>query len=303
MALNVSGKTAIVTGAGSGINLAFAQLLLRSNCNVVFADLALRPEAEEVVKAHSDSSNGPRSIFQKTDVTDWVQLEAMFDVAEQTFGAVDIVCPGAGVYEPPFSNFWIPPGTGVTKDDPRGSRYAAMDINVTHPIRCTQIAIAHFIKHSRPGAVVHISSIAAQRPFLQCPLYVASKAAISGFVRSLALLETPKSTQLPSIRVNCVAPGVIKTPLWTENPEKLRWIDVEQDEWVTAEDVAQVMLDLVQKEEYVGGTVLEVGQNQVRRVEVLNDPGPKGAGHTVSAADVGEKEVWDRLTRPSWGQW
>ncbi|KAH8901522.1 NAD(P)-binding protein [Thozetella sp. PMI_491] len=299
MALNVLGKTAIITGAGSGINLAFAKLLLRNSCNVVFADVALRPEAEELVKVHRGSSNGAQAIFHKTDVTNWVELKSMFDAAQRTFGGADIVCPGAGVYEPPFSNFWIRPGTGVSKDDPTKGRYAAMDINLTHPIRCTQTAIGHFIEQNRPGVVVHISSIAAQRPVLSCPLYVAAKFGISGFVRSLAPLETPPNTQLPPIRVNCVAPGVIKTPLWTEHPEKLKWIDPERDEWVTAEDVADVMLDLVQKPEYVGGTVLEVGKDQVRKVEVLNDPGPKGAGHTVSAAKRGEEEVWDRLT----GSW
>ena len=235
---------------------------------------------------------------RKTDVTDWVQLEAMFDAAKREFGVpADIVCPGAGVYEPPFSNFWVPPGTGVSRDDPSKGRYMAMDINVTHPIRCTQIAIDQFIKHKIQGAVVHISSIAAQRPILSCPLYVASKFAISGFVRSLAALETPPqgTAGIPPIRVNAVAPGVIKTPLWTEHPEKLKWIKQDQDEWVTAEDVADVMLDLIQKPEHVGGTVLEVGKNQVRPVTVLNDPGPKGAGHTVSGADIGEKEVWDIL--------
>jgi len=46
-------------------------------------------------------SAGPaRAIFQKTDVTDWMQLERMFEVAEREFGEIDIVCPGAGVYEP-----------------------------------------------------------------------------------------------------------------------------------------------------------------------------------------------------------
>lgn len=177
-----------------------------------------------------------------------------------------------------------------------------MDINVTHPIRCTQMAIAHFMSHNTQGAVVHISSIAAQRPLLQCPLYVASKHAISGFVRSLAELETPPQKHLPTIRVNAVAPGVIKTPLWTDNPEKLKWIKEGKDEWVTPEEVAEVMLDLIEKDEYVGGTVLEVGKNQVRRVEELNDPGPAGAGHTVSAIGGGEEEVWSRLTAKSSSQ-
>lgn len=95
---NLEGKTAIITGAGAGINFCFARLLLSKKVNVVFADLALRPEAEEIVKAHSTGE--PRAIFQQTDVRMWGQLEAMFEVCEKEFGSADIVCPGAGVYEP-----------------------------------------------------------------------------------------------------------------------------------------------------------------------------------------------------------
>lgn len=101
MAQPVKGKTAIVTGAGSGINLSFATMLLAKGCNVVIADLALRPEAREVVDANSlPSESRGRAVFQKTDVRDWSQLERMFQTAEREFGPVDIVCPGAGVYEP-----------------------------------------------------------------------------------------------------------------------------------------------------------------------------------------------------------
>lgn len=95
---SVKDKTAIVTGAGAGINLCFAKLLLSQGCNVIFADLAIRPESKEVIDTYNKGS--PRAVFQQTDVTDWTQLERMFVVAEQHFESVDIVCPGAGVYEP-----------------------------------------------------------------------------------------------------------------------------------------------------------------------------------------------------------
>lgn len=65
---------------------------------MLIADLALRPEAKVLVEKHSSSPG--RAVFQKTDVSDWVQLERMFEVAEKEFGEIDIVCPGAGVYEP-----------------------------------------------------------------------------------------------------------------------------------------------------------------------------------------------------------
>lgn len=64
----------------------------------MIADLALRPEAQVLADKHQ---TGPaRVVFQKTDVTDWQQLERMFEVAEKEFNVIDIVCPGAGVYEP-----------------------------------------------------------------------------------------------------------------------------------------------------------------------------------------------------------
>lgn len=83
-----------------GINLAFAKLLLENGCNVLIADLALRPEAQVVVDKYSTASSRPRAVFQKTDVIDWKQLEQMIEVAEREFGEIDIVCPGAGIYEP-----------------------------------------------------------------------------------------------------------------------------------------------------------------------------------------------------------
>ena len=123
MALSIAGKTAIITGAGSGtsfvqaslslpiasivltktlgINLSFARALLTKHCNVLFADLALRPEAQELVSNHANHSQSPaKAVFQKTDVRDWQHLERMFHVASKEFGGAHIVCPGAGVYEP-----------------------------------------------------------------------------------------------------------------------------------------------------------------------------------------------------------
>ena len=98
--MQVEGKTAILSGAGSGITLCFAQLLLSKGCNVVIADLTLRPESEALISQYARTSSGAKAVFQKTDVTDWAQMDKMFEVAIQHFGGADIVCPGAGVYEP-----------------------------------------------------------------------------------------------------------------------------------------------------------------------------------------------------------
>ncbi|KAI9802590.1 MAG: hypothetical protein M1833_001664 [Piccolia ochrophora] len=339
---SLSGKTALITGAGSGINFSLATLLLDANVSVLIADLSLRPEAEALIERYSAprTLSTPTAAFARTDVTQWRDLEALFEhplgkYIEDGDGTgskagFDIVCPGAGVYEPPWSAFWNPPATGAapagegagvgSAADGNGpaaqkqlaqSRYTTLDINLTHPIRLTQLAIAHFLKRSpassastppQPlrGTVIHISSIAAQMAPLPVPLYNASKAAISHLVRTLAPLEPELG-----IRVVAVAPGVIRTPLWTEHPEKLRYVDEGADEWVEAEEVAEVMLGLLDEErrgEGLGGSVWEVGKASVRRVEVMGDEGPGAKkGMTVGKMAEGAGEVIEGLRRDGLG--
>ena len=179
-----------------------------------------------------------------------------------------------------WTNFWYP---NKGNDNDEASSFKIIDLNVSHPIRATQLAIDYFQRQSRKqgGVVVHISSIAAQMALYPTPLYATSKHAISGFVRSLAPLE-----QDLNIRVNAVAPGIVKTPLWTQ--EKLLWVDENIDKWVTTTEVANTLLRLVTDADLVGGTVLEVAAGgKTRKVEELNDPGFGAEGHTVSkAADV-----------------
>lgn len=183
------------------------------------------------------------------------------------------------------------------------NRYASLDINVTHPIRTAQLAIAHFlasdppVKPSNPKRIVIISSIAGQMSNLNTPVYVASKHAMNGFIRSLGPLDARLG-----IRVNGVAPGVIKTPLWTEHPEKLTFIDESKDEWATPEEVAVAMVRCLEEEDLGGGTILEVGANQTRKVEQVNDPGPSGKGHTVTNIRKNYEEVYAWLGEDGWGQ-
>lgn len=190
-----------------------------------------------------------------------------------------------------------------------------IDINITHPIRTTQLAIAHFLNNrtsGRPKHIVHISSIAGQNTTLAAPIYCATKHAINGFVRSLANLDKKLG-----IRVTAVAPGVIKTPLWTEHPEKMKMVADSTDEWVTPEEVAEVMLALVQQEQVgeiigdrsgrepqfkvEGGTILEVSKT-VRAVGQFNDPGPGARpGATASDYHMVEEESYELLSQKGWG--
>ena len=184
--------------------------------------------------------------------------------------------------------------------------YSIFDINLTHPIRATQLAISRWLNPipdskvgkaspSNPKRVVHITSIAGQLPGFPIALYCASKHALSGFIRSMNPMDTL------GIRINGVAPGVIKTPLWTDHPEKMSLVDEEQDEWVLPEEVAEQMLRCCEDDEIDGGYVLEVLKGKYRKVNFANDPGPSGPGGSVSNTASLGKEVFDWLATPGWG--
>lgn len=276
---------------------------------MLIADLQLRPEAEETIGKYGPT----QAIFQRTDVTSWVELTQAWDRAKELFGQVDIVCPGAGVFEPSWSSFWRPPGTDSSViDTPYGGRYKQLDINLVHPIRMTQIALFDHLLQIKNDAqvkktVIHLSSIAGQVTPLWCPLYAISKHGVNGLVRGMAPLE-----QRLGFRVVAVAPGLVRTPMWTEHPEKQGPIS-NDTEWVTPEAVAQVMLDLVERnetEDYItgcpptekpctlkigGGTILEVSGVRVRQVQQLNDPGPQGIETKDFDASAMEEEVFRHL--------
>lgn len=114
------------------------------------------------------------------------------------------------------------------------------------------------------------------------PLYSASKAAISHFVRGMEFMEPAYN-----IRINAVAPGNVKTTLWTDAGRDVYHDEQKGDVWVTPDRVAKIMLDLVTKPEYVGGSVWEVSFDSVRKVEMLNDPGPDWTAKGLTLANVG----------------
>lgn len=253
------------------------------------------------------SSSSPRAVFIKTDVTSWKDLSNAFRTTVQEFGDLDIVCPGAGVYEPTWSHFWHPPGSPESKDDPEGDGYKLLDINLVHPIRATQMAISYWMhgpgakaSPDNPKRVIHISSVAAQVPVFRAPMYGASKFGITGFVRCSANLEEV------GIRVNAVAPGVVRTPLWTEDAEKIKYVNEAQDAWVTPYECAEAMLECMESEKHLGGTILEVGKDNTRQVQVFNDPGPDfkdpTKGFSTSNWEEGDANVWHWLgEKDIWG--
>lgn len=288
-----------------GINLAFAQLLQQKGCNVVIADIKLTSEAEVLVSQHS-AGPGARVVFVKTDVTAWEDLRNMLDKAVSEFGNFEIVCPGAGIFDPSWSNFWHPPGSDSSRDFVDANHYTTLDVNLTHPIRATQLALQHWLKPENaaaqttetPKRVVNIASIAGYNAAYPCPMYSAAKHGVIGFTRSLAGLEAQFG-----IRVNVIAPGIVKTPMVSEVENREEWVDDEKDAFIAPEDVAEAMLQLVESEDHPGGTVLEILVGTTRQVTAVNDPGSSrapGAGTSFSNVMKRVEAINTSLKDGSW---
>ncbi|EFQ26624.1 short chain dehydrogenase [Colletotrichum graminicola] len=300
MTLSVAGKYALITGAGSGINLAFAKLLLERGCSVMMGDLSLRPGASSLLTQypHSQQPDRPSALFQSTNVASWPQLTRLWAKALASFPQVDIVVPGAGIFEPAWSSFWQPPRTESNAQtesrdsaDAEPGTYAVLDVNLTHPIRLSQLAIGYWTQQSRNGCLVHVSSIAGHACGIGTPLYITSKHGLHGFVRCLGDMRDRMG-----IRCSAVAPGAVMTPLWLEDPGKKHLAQGEGgDLFIEPEEVARGMLELCENPEYGNGTILEVTKGATRVVPLYDADPPSGKGAIIpKLADEGEK-IWKRL--------
>ncbi|TDZ28986.1 1-deoxy-11-beta-hydroxypentalenate dehydrogenase [Colletotrichum spinosum] len=258
-AYDIKGKFAVVTGAGSGINHVFTKSLLEAGCSVLLADVKLRPEAEETVhkwsKEKSGENGGSYAMFHPTDLTDWSQISSLWDTALQTFPQVDIVCNGAGLYEPPASSFWNPPGVSPLAEDPADAKvgqYKTFSVNTIAPIRLAQIAIDYWLQNRAiQGNLLWIASLGGYVHSTHTPMYFASKAAIVSMVKSLGGLRKEVG-----IRNAAVCPGAVYTPIF--HPEYCRDRIRSDDLTMTPEQCAGVMLRVLTEAEFGDGNVMEV---------------------------------------------
>ncbi|RYP06609.1 hypothetical protein DL764_003061 [Monosporascus ibericus] len=253
----VDGKFAIVTGGGSGICHALTKLLLEAGCSVMIADLRLRPEAENTVNAYSHPPaelGRPSAVFHGTDVSDWTNLTSLWEAALQTFGRIDIVVNGAGIFEPPSSAFWHPPGISRFSGDPADAtvgQYKTFAVNTVGPIRLAQIALDYWMENRHvEGNLMWISSMTGYTHMMMTPLYYASKAAVVNFAKCLGSLR-----KILGIRNSCVCPGAVFTPLLDQ--DHCRGMLRKEDVALTPEQCAAVIMRVLQEPQYGDGNIVE----------------------------------------------
>ena len=235
----------------TGIGLAFARLSLdRGAKGVIVGDLKLTKEAEELVS----STEKGRVTFVRCDVTRWSDLRNLIVKSVEVYNDVpDVYVPSAGVFEPSWSNFWDDEGED---DAVETTGYKTMRINVDHPIKLTRIALRSLLSGNKKGVVCLLSSQAGLTGIYLTALYCASKHALIGFAKSMALADHDEG-----VKIVCVCPGAAVTPLWTVRDDTIMQdfhVDQPTTPTLTPEDVAELMGRMVSERKYEGGAVVAI---------------------------------------------
>jgi NAD(P)-dependent dehydrogenase (short-subunit alcohol dehydrogenase family) len=196
--VRLDGRVAIVTGASSGLGVAFAQALAEAGADVV---LGARRVDRLGATAELVRAAGRRALIVATDVADPTQCQALVDAAMAEFGRVDVLVNNAGV------------GTAVpaTRETPEQFR-AVIDVNLNG---CYWMAQACGRVMAPGSSIINISSVLALTTAgLPQAAYAASKAGLIGLTRDLANQWTARK----GIRVNAIAPGFFESEMTEQYP-------------------------------------------------------------------------------------
>lgn len=194
MAADLQDKTALVTGAGSGIGRAAAQAFAQAGARVVVADLDLRGGAETVELI---AGAGGQALFVQADVTQAAQVEALVGQAVSAYGGLDCAFNNAGIG-----------GTGAsTAEYAEADWDRLMAVNLKGVWLCLKYELRQMLGQGG-GTIVNNASVWGVAGLENAAAYTASKHGVVGLTK-VAALENATT----GIRVNAVCPGFTRTPL------------------------------------------------------------------------------------------
>lgn len=241
--MQFSGKVGLVTGGGSGIGKATAELLAKRGGAVIVADIN---QAAGASAADSIRRAGGRAEAVTCDVTRCEQIHAAVDRAVTALGGLDVVVNCAGIMK-----------GHLLEETPEPEWREMLDVNLTGAFLVTKAALK-VMRERGGGAIVHIASRMAIRVKEGHGAYAAAKAGILQLTQMAALEGAPHK-----IRVNCVCPGIVDSPM-----TRSAYGQEAFDGWskicplgraATPEDIAKAMLFLASDEAaFITGVTLPV---------------------------------------------
>jgi NAD(P)-dependent dehydrogenase (short-subunit alcohol dehydrogenase family) len=190
----VGDRTAIVTGASSGIGRTIAERFTDDGANVVVCSRE-QENVDPVADAIADSDCEGEALAVECDVTDRTAVEALVEATVEEFGGVDVLVNNAGAsfmaqFEELSENGWE----------------TIVDINLHGTFHCTQVA-GERMREDGGGTVINLASVAGQQGSPLMSHYGAAKAAVINLTSTLAYEWAGDD-----VRVNCIAPGFVATP-------------------------------------------------------------------------------------------
>lgn len=241
-------KVALITGSGSGIGRAMAQVFSKEGARVIVADYSAEggQGTVDLVKAA-----GGEATFVRVDVTDAGSVRRMAEAAMAAYGRVDILCNNAGVGST---------DTVINTDEATWDRVFAVDVKGV--FLCSKYMLPHMIAAGK-GVVLNTASVAGLTGLVNRAAYCAAKGAVVTLTKAMALDHVGQG-----IRVNCICPGTVDTP-WvaglmnqSADPEATRQALVARfpmGRLAEAEEIAMGALYLVSDESaYMTGSALVI---------------------------------------------
>ena len=235
MSLSLQGKTALITAGANGIGLQIAQTFSNAGAKVAICDVD-EAALEAVREAH------PEFTVIAADVSREEEVARLFKEVTTAFSGLDLLINNAGISGP----------TGRVDTLEFSEWKQTLDINISGQFLCTKAAVPYLLK-SNGAAIVNLSSIAGHMGVAGRTPYAASKWAVVGFTKSVALELGPEG-----IRVNCILPGIVAGPridrviaakaemhnTSVEEMSKLYTQHVSLGQFVNAQDIANMALFL-----------------------------------------------------------